>query len=175
MDKMQESQREIEASLEQFEFLRNLQEKTGVQKSFIALGMVSVFGVIIYFIFGPGLVCNLVGFVGPAYWSFKAIESADKDDDTQWLTYWTVFAFFSLFETFSDTLAHYIPFYWAMKFGFLIWLFAPQTQGAVHLYKSFLRPFLLNHQAFVDSKMNAVSKAASDVREQAEEIREEQQ
>ena len=35
---------------------------------------------------------NVVGFVYPAYMSFKAIETEDDvDDDIQWLTYWVVF------------------------------------------------------------------------------------
>ena len=34
--------------------------------------------------------------------SVKAIESTQKDDNTQWLTYWVVYAAFSLAEFFSD-------------------------------------------------------------------------
>ena len=41
---------------------------------------------------------RLFGFVYPCYMSFKAIESDAKGDDTQWLTYWMVFAVFSLME-----------------------------------------------------------------------------
>ncbi len=52
---------------------------------------------------------QIVGFVYPAYASFKAIESPDKHDDTMWLTYWVVFAVFSIAETFSDTLLWWFP------------------------------------------------------------------
>ena len=37
---------------------------------------------------GPQVISVLVGFTYPAYQSFKAIESNNKDDDTQWLVYW---------------------------------------------------------------------------------------
>ena len=45
----------------------------------------------------------------------KAIESKEKEDDTQWLTYWVVYSVFSLVEFFSDILLFWIPFYWLMK------------------------------------------------------------
>ena len=47
------------------------------------------------------IVSLLVGTIYPAYKSFKAIESKEKDDDTQWLIYWVVFAFFSVIEIFT--------------------------------------------------------------------------
>lgn len=47
--------------------------------------------------------------------SCKAIESADKDDDTLWLTYWVVFAFFGVIEYFTDILLWWIPFYFFLK------------------------------------------------------------
>ena len=47
--------------------------------------------------------------------SCKAIESADKDDDTLWLTYWVVFAFFGVIEYFTDILLWWIPFYFFIK------------------------------------------------------------
>ena len=47
--------------------------------------------------------------------SCKAIESVDKDDDTMWLTYWVVFAFFGVIEYFTDILLWWIPFYFFLK------------------------------------------------------------
>jgi receptor expression-enhancing protein 5/6 len=51
----------------------------------------------------------------PAYCSVKALESHKKDDDTQWLVYWVVFAMFSVCEFFSDMLVGWVPFYWLLK------------------------------------------------------------
>ncbi len=61
---------------------------------------------------GAQLLCCLVGVVYPAYASIKAVESADKEDDTQWLVYWVVFSAFSVGE---DLLAAWVPFYWVLK------------------------------------------------------------
>ena len=58
---------------------------------------------------------TVLGFVYPAYCSVKALESSRKDDDTQWLVYWVVFALFSVLEFFSDMLVGWVPFYWFTK------------------------------------------------------------
>jgi receptor expression-enhancing protein 5/6 len=53
---------------------------------------------------GENLIVNLVGFIYPAYMSFKAISSNTINDDTQWLTYWVVYAFFNITESITDIL-----------------------------------------------------------------------
>jgi receptor expression-enhancing protein 5/6 len=61
------------------------------------------------------LLTNLLGFLYPAYASFKALESHGVDDDKQWyiffsfrLTYWVVFAFLNMIEFFSDILLYWL-------------------------------------------------------------------
>jgi len=45
----------------------------------------------------------------------SAIESASKEDDKEWLTYWVVFALLNVVEFFADSLVYYFPFYWLAK------------------------------------------------------------
>ena len=45
----------------------------------------------------------------------QALESSKKEDDTRWLTYWVVFALFSVTEFFSDILLSWFPLYWLAK------------------------------------------------------------
>lgn len=47
--------------------------------------------------------------------SIKAIESPNKDDDTQWLTYWVVYGFFGVGEFFFDIVLSWFPFYYVCK------------------------------------------------------------
>ena len=73
----------------------------------------------------------------------QAIESHEKTDDKQWLTYWLIFSLFQVFEGIAAWLLEYIPFYFLFKVLFLVWSFHPLTQGATVIYDSAVAPFLL--------------------------------
>lgn len=83
--------------------------------TFCVTGVIAIIGVWLVFGYAAQLVCNSVGFLYPAYASIHAIESPCKDDDTKWLTYWVVFAIFSIFEYFADVIVGWFPLYWLVK------------------------------------------------------------
>ncbi|CAJ0763140.1 13230_t:CDS:2, partial [Entrophospora sp. SA101] len=67
--------------------VNKLEQTTGVPKTYLAAGVLSIVSILIFFNFWGELLSNLIGWLYPAYASFKAVESAEKTDDTQWLTY----------------------------------------------------------------------------------------
>uniref|UniRef100_A0A915KRH8 Receptor expression-enhancing protein n=1 Tax=Romanomermis culicivorax TaxID=13658 RepID=A0A915KRH8_ROMCU len=132
-------------------YLAKLEEKTNIPRLYVVLGFVAICALYLIFGYFAELACNFVGFVYPAYMSFKAIESPSKDDDTQWLTYWVVFAVFNVIEFASDVIVGWFPFYWLVKCALMLYLHLPMTKGAEKLYNAYIRPWALKHQAKVDS------------------------
>jgi receptor expression-enhancing protein 5/6 len=151
------------AELNKIPILVQLEEQTGVDKLYLSLGGSVLLLLIVIVGFGFGLLCSLVGFIYPAYASFKAIESEQKKDDEQWLTYWVVYSCFEIVEVFVDILLYWIPFYHAFKLGFLVWMFLPSTQGASFLFHHFLQPFLKANECHIDGAINSVKNNSASV------------
>jgi hypothetical protein len=66
--------------------LNNLEKQTSVPKAYAFIGLVAVYFFAIVFNLGGQLLTNLAGFAIPGYYSLDALFSANKSDDTQWLT-----------------------------------------------------------------------------------------
>jgi receptor expression-enhancing protein 5/6 len=127
------------------ERFKELEKKAGYSKVYFFLGACILLSGIILLAGGFKLVTDLVGFLYPAYMSFKSMESAKgmPDDATQWLTYWVVFSSLTVFEGVATFIVDYIPFYYVIKIGLIIWLYHPKTTGAELIYNQVVRPFIL--------------------------------
>ncbi|KAF0697725.1 Aste57867_11611 [Aphanomyces stellatus] len=94
-----------------------------------------------------------VGVLYPAYASFKALETAQVDDDKQWLTYWVVFSITSSAEEVAEQVVSYLPGYYVAKFVFLVWLMLPKTRGAITVYNQVIAPMLKKYEPVIDDKL----------------------
>ena len=137
--------------------LVTLSNATGISKLWLA-GIGLLFTTIfLFFGLGANLLCNLVGFLYPAYESFKAIESGNREDNVQWLIYWVVFGCFHIAEIGIEILLAWFPFYYAFKLGFLVYCFLPSTRGAQFVYGNIIKPFLETHQVRFDNQANSIN------------------
>lgn len=151
--------------------LAQIEDKTGVKRTYFCAGFIAVLALWLIFGYAAAFLSTFLGFVYPAYQSVKAIESARKDDDTQWLTYWVVFGFFSLVEFFTDMFLSWFPFYYLVKMIFLGWCMAPiEANGANMLYNRVIKPFVLKHQKEIDDKLGQVTDIASSTLNEAQEL-----
>ncbi len=120
-----------------------LSAKFKINKALIVTSA-SLLPIVLVILLGFGsFIIDLIGFVYPLYCSIRAIESDDKDDDVQWLTYWLIFGAFKLFEAITDFLISFIPFYFIIKVLFLIWCYYPSTLGAKKIYTVFFKPYIV--------------------------------
>merc|ERR1712205_132156 len=99
-----------------------------------------------------------LGFLYPAYASYKAIESEATDDDTQWLTYWVVYSMLMIFESFADYSVFWIPGYRFAKCGFIFWLASPRFKGAIMLYEKVFKDALKAAEPIIDTARAELSK-----------------
>jgi len=70
-----------------------------VPKVGAVLGLAAVYFLLVFLGIGSSFLVNSLGFAIPAYYSLEALFSSSKTDDTQWLTYWIVYASLNLVET----------------------------------------------------------------------------
>lgn len=128
-----------------------LEKKTGVQRKYVAAGVIVISIVSLFVGYASQVICNLAGFIYPAYQSMKAIESTRLEDDRRWLVYWVVYSSLSIIEFFSDWLLFWIPFYFAIKAALLVWCAHPTYNGSMVLYHQFVRPVFLENEAKLDN------------------------
>lgn len=125
---------------------------TNQNKEHVAVFFIVV-PILMMFLGGGDFVIDMVAYLYPAYASIKAIETTNnKEDDTQWLTYWLVFSLFKFVESIAQPLISLIPLYFIGKVSFLVWCFYPGVDGAKVIYTSFISPHVVPLLGLRDEK-----------------------
>ena len=147
----------------------NLIEKKTGQNPKIILGILGISLLFVLIGYLEKYITCIVGIVLPTYWSIKAIESNEGDDDKQWLTYWAVYAVFDFLDLFAGFILKIIPFYYILKLIFLIWCFMPNTQGALMVYNHIIKKFFIKYENNLDQLVNKVMKRSQETTQKVRE------
>ena len=103
------------------------------------------------------LLTSIIFYLIPAYLSFLALESTDKDDDIRYLTYWIIFSIVEVaapgFKLFFNNFT-----YMAFRILVTLVLLHPQSAIASLLYTKYVRPFLAQHEQSIDQKIDELAK-----------------
>mmetsp|Transcript_1479 Transcript_1479/g.2031 ORF Transcript_1479/g.2031 Transcript_1479/m.2031 type:complete len:172 (-) Transcript_1479:342-857(-) len=114
-------------------FIKDFADKAKTRPANLGLGAIGAIGLIIVLIIGFNAIVNIACFLYPAYASLKAV--AENKDKEQWLTYFMIFGFFSVAESFYPALLTEFAFYALLKLFFLVWCFLPMSMGAQKVYE----------------------------------------
>lgn len=150
--------------LERIKPLTQLSDKISVKVRYIAFTLITLVSLFIVFEYGMSWFAFGVGFLYPAYMTFKAMETEedDRENDRLWMTYWIVFSVVNTFDRFLSFILTIIPFYNFLKIVFYVWMFHPKTKGAYIVYNKVIRKILKKYESDIDSKLNNISKTIDD-------------
>ncbi|GMH44145.1 hypothetical protein BSKO_12079 [Bryopsis sp. KO-2023] len=109
-------------------------------------------------IFGPifRTLQTFLGYVCPAYCTYKTIEAKDTNALQEWAMYWFVLALFSTVERILDAFLFWLPFYNLGKVFLVVYLWYPGLNGAQAIYNKVVRVNLGRYEPKIDE---AVSEA----------------
>jgi Protein involved in membrane traffic len=140
--------------LEKIKIVKDISDKIGIKAGQLGLGVIAFLSLFIVFEYGTYWITFAIGFLYPAYMTFKAVESIENlQEDKLWLCYWVVFSILNVLDRFFNALFAIIPFYSFLKIGFIIWLFHPRTRGAMIVYEKLIKRFFKQYEHEIDEKL----------------------
>jgi hypothetical protein len=97
---------------------------------------------------------DIFGLVYPILATAKAVVQEDSEAASKWLTYWTVYSVFVIFEGTSEWLISWMPLYNECKLLFVCWLVLPRFEGAAKLYDRLVIPYFLEYEEQIDERLS---------------------
>jgi len=94
-----------------------------------------------------------VCFIYPIYNSYKAIKYENIEEQKSWLEYWIIFSCFYITESLLDILLSWFPFYFILKYLFLLCLVYPSSGLASFLFATFILPFFNAREEKIDDNI----------------------
>ena len=145
------------------EVFETVESATGLMKpQILQYGLISSVLLVMLGV-GQSIITTLIGVVYPAFASFIALETEEKEDDKQWLTYWICFGFFQIIDCFGGIILQFIPFYFFLKVAFMVWLFHPKSMGALWLYNNYMQAYVKKYRSQIEKGIKEGEKKTQQV------------
>lgn len=153
------------SELERIKPLQELAQKVGMKASHFGLSIIALISVLAIFRYGSTFISFSVGFLYPAYMSFKAIETRDnRQEDRLWLTYWVVFGLLYVADDFFGIVLSFLPLYNILKVCFYVWLFHPKTKGALTIYDKVVKGVFKRYEPTIDSGLEKLKEKVDEAK-----------
>jgi len=152
---------QLDKELSRYPQLNQLEQQTSVPKVYVVLGLAALYFALVFFNIAGEFLVNIAGFILPAYYSLEALFTTTKADDSQWLTYWVVYAFLTVIES-AINAVYWFPFYYTFKFILVLWMALPSTNGAQVVFHSLISPLFARffHQDVASNLRNKAENLA---------------
>ena len=132
--------------------------------------LVTIGAIIIYFIVQTirgefnEIFAIIIGTLYPMFKSVQALQTEhDAEDDKVWLSYWVIYSWLVVSDTYVGFIMQYIPLYPTWKFFFIIWLQLPgQYMGARFVYGYVLAPLYKMAGKDIGDWLNAAAEEVHD-------------
>ena len=123
-------------------FIKAVAERFHIKPTFIALLLVGLIGFYIYKSLTTGYLILILGIFIPAYHSFKAIETPQKEDDTRMLHYWCIFSIICVLDGFFQPGVSFSVFSGAIRLIIIAILSSGNYKGSSTMYNYFIGPIM---------------------------------
>jgi receptor expression-enhancing protein 5/6 len=149
--------------------LAALERRMGVKKEYVLL-TASIFFLLLILLTSLGpLITSVAGMLIPLQESLQLLKQVNpkKDETRQMLVFWVIFGMLSVLDIYSRGLVKIVPFFYALKFAFLLWIGPLKFRGALRVYDAVL--VHVPETWYTDTRgiENAVKQASSAVKNMA--------
>lgn len=143
--------------------LKDFAKKQGINSG-LPLGITCfILMLIMLIVQGKEIFVLLVTVIYPSLHSIRAISSKDDNDDKIWLTYWMIFGFFHIIETFFSFILYFIPYYSWIRIGLFSYLLIPQFNGVEKVYTGVVKKLLDENKELIQRLLKETESIAASV------------
>ncbi len=139
-----------------------LNEKTGLKHAYIVIGLALLSTLLLFNAVLNGFVLFIFAVLAPAYRTFKAIESPDKEDDTKMLYYWCVLGFLVLLDKFFGFVLALLWFPGLIRLGILLALTMGDYKLSKKVYEAVIEPVLRKYDVHIERATAVVRKTVEE-------------